>query len=931
MRTDLLFVSILIVFLAGCTNPPSENLSVTVQDNDLKMIVGAEVSVYDGANKIATGTTDSRGEALFKVDPGNYLVKVEANGHYPENKSVNVGETVTMVDIYLEKENNCESNWTCTEWSKCEQGKKYRTCVDENDCGKDKPEEEKNCTELECESDSGCDDLDPCTKDTCEGECKHEEINDCVDDDQCCPSGCTTEDNDCGECVKDIDCIDNNECTKDECQDHECVNTQITSCVHNDDCCPSGCVHSEDNDCPVIDCESDSDCDDNNDCTTDKCVDNECEYSSVDDGETCDDGICCDGDCEEPECESDSDCEDDDACRTNFTCQNAGDCDADCSWDEVTACIDDDGCCPDGCAGSDNDCPECVENWTCTEWSDCVYNERTRYCNDQNECGTEENKPPETASCGGNQVALEEGEETTVNGLTIFVQSIEESYVQGIEYTTSLRVGCDKVLLEDGGVYPRDDRWEVNLVSDVDEALDKIVLYYDVDVGPEDQMETIFGPEDYFELMYSGDEVSRGEWETEKITFTPDPYGSQMYKIGEYTSYDNQCTTEIILNSLASGNLRTFLGQSPGGYIGTSPTNLFDLGLSDYFILDSKPIVIEAITEGLPQDSQLVLIQCSDTDEIIDLDTPTCTDQGNGWIHCSTAPVFGHEIEIRYTYNHTIAGKASPTVQIEHGADEEVNTLYGKLIWPSDSTGTLEEVTFTDSSGKEYLIKQSGIGYKITNVAGTETYIDTDYFDDENNYHWTEGTWIESPGIDVEIFNPENTPRTQRVSLCKGMSCDSKDLAWNQGIHEVDALTLTTAEGMASGTIDYNSQEYDYEESAGVPSDDDAVTLAYEEGADYHGIFFSDIDSKQFNYTFDFLNPFPTDETLYETVEIDFLGEEYLINDISVSYVELMKGTDIDLGVGSQQDVTCGSTTHTLTFVDVDEGPPLVDILEVYP
>ena len=41
----------------------------------------------------------------------------------------------------------------------------------------------------------------------------------------------------------------------------------------------------------------------------------------------------------------------------------------------------------------------CIENWNCTEWSGCIGNERTRNCNDLNDCGTTVNKMIEIESC----------------------------------------------------------------------------------------------------------------------------------------------------------------------------------------------------------------------------------------------------------------------------------------------------------------------------------------------------------------------------------------------------------------------------------------------------------------------------------------------------------------------------------------------------
>ncbi len=42
---------------------------------------------------------------------------------------------------------------------------------------------------------------------------------------------------------------------------------------------------------------------------------------------------------------------------------------------------------------------ECVEDWNCTEWSECEDEEQTRECTDLNECGTENDKPDEIQEC----------------------------------------------------------------------------------------------------------------------------------------------------------------------------------------------------------------------------------------------------------------------------------------------------------------------------------------------------------------------------------------------------------------------------------------------------------------------------------------------------------------------------------------------------
>jgi len=43
--------------------------------------------------------------------------------------------------------------------------------------------------------------------------------------------------------------------------------------------------------------------------------------------------------------------------------------------------------------------PPCVENWTCTKWSECIGGKQSRTCTDLNSCITEENRPLESQNC----------------------------------------------------------------------------------------------------------------------------------------------------------------------------------------------------------------------------------------------------------------------------------------------------------------------------------------------------------------------------------------------------------------------------------------------------------------------------------------------------------------------------------------------------
>lgn len=115
-------------------------------------------------------------------------------------------------------------------------------------------------------------------------------------------------------------------------------------------------------------------------------------------------------------------CEDDegDTCSANFCpadcgihTTGCGDCICDdtsgenyknCPADCPVMVICGDNLC-DGEADEDiNTCPEdckieCVEDWICTEWSDCVGGLQTRECKDNNNCGTTNNKPDEIKKC----------------------------------------------------------------------------------------------------------------------------------------------------------------------------------------------------------------------------------------------------------------------------------------------------------------------------------------------------------------------------------------------------------------------------------------------------------------------------------------------------------------------------------------------------
>ncbi|MFH1448540.1 MAG: choice-of-anchor X domain-containing protein, partial [Candidatus Micrarchaeota archaeon] len=111
------------------------------------------------------------------------------------------------------------------------------------------------CTET-CSINSDCDDSNACTIDTCTGgtgcdsSCQHTPIAACIDDDGCCPVGCTEE--------TDTDCICAATCQGDvpgeACQEYECILGECTAVLKPDCCGNNMCEPPEET---TITCPSD--------------------------------------------------------------------------------------------------------------------------------------------------------------------------------------------------------------------------------------------------------------------------------------------------------------------------------------------------------------------------------------------------------------------------------------------------------------------------------------------------------------------------------------------------------------------------------------------------------------------------------------------------------------------------------------------------
>jgi len=129
----------------------------------------------------------------------------------------------------------CEENWTCTDWSRCVAGLQVRTCTDQNECGttENKPAIERECTMPEeedeavgeeCNPQWTCSDWSECTDGTRERTCydlqncgrsegRPVEVMGCQG---CEPNWVCTPWSDCTFSTHNRTCVDWNNCAQNE-------------------------------------------------------------------------------------------------------------------------------------------------------------------------------------------------------------------------------------------------------------------------------------------------------------------------------------------------------------------------------------------------------------------------------------------------------------------------------------------------------------------------------------------------------------------------------------------------------------------------------------------------------------------------------------------------------------------------------------------
>ncbi len=243
----------------------------------------------------STATVGGKTLTLVRVTPDHIKVDVDgvdnniANGGSAEinGMKVDVISLLYVDETYTEVSLKLTVDYECGD-ANCSKGETSQSCC--KDCGCTLGQCINNkCATAECKEDKDCNSKDPCTLEKCSsGRCEKTNITECKGNDSCCPAACSyTNDADCKkeevfstpECNADTECNDNNSCTSDKCSSTKCLHETAKGCDFKGTC------YNLSERIDKVYCtgsgmqpqkENKSPCSNNYECAEDICTDNVC-------------------------------------------------------------------------------------------------------------------------------------------------------------------------------------------------------------------------------------------------------------------------------------------------------------------------------------------------------------------------------------------------------------------------------------------------------------------------------------------------------------------------------------------------------------------------------------------------------------------------------------------------------------------------------
>ncbi|MBN2496997.1 MAG: DUF2341 domain-containing protein [Deltaproteobacteria bacterium] len=320
-----------LAFLAACTldAPGPDRPPVAVAGPDRSLQAGEEIEI-DGSSSfdpdgdpisaytwaLLSGPPGSDYELAvcnqaripFSAEaPGAWLLSLVVEAHGLASEPAVVRVTVRRA---CSTDDDCENDglW-CNGFQRCVEG----SCVPfEHDCDDGDPCTEDHCIE---EQDGYRCDNPPIADPPSEGPLGDVSCNDGIDND--CDGATDDEDTGCQPCTQPSDCDDDNPCTLDDCVDEQCVNDPVTNetscddglyCTQND-MCQSGICRGDPVDCSPLD---------------DDCHQGVCEEAQL--------GCVAQPTPDEP-------CDDGDYCTAPDACDEAGECKGGAGTPCTTPCL----------------------------------------------------------------------------------------------------------------------------------------------------------------------------------------------------------------------------------------------------------------------------------------------------------------------------------------------------------------------------------------------------------------------------------------------------------------------------------------------------------------------------------------------------------------------------------------------------------------